>query len=118
MPWRLRVAAPARRDIKDLLLWSEEQFGAAARVRYEALVHAAIGNIREDPYRIGSRPMPEMPDIRNYHLRHSRMRARGVAGLVTSPRHLVFYRVSRAPDDILIVRVLHDAMDVKRYLGD
>jgi toxin ParE1/3/4 len=81
MPWRLRVAAPARKDIKDLLRWSEEQFGAAARGRYEALFRAAIGDIREDPYRIGSRPMPEIPGVRNYHLRHSRMGASGVAGL-------------------------------------
>jgi toxin ParE1/3/4 len=62
--------------------------------------------------------MPEIADVRSYHLRHSRTRASGVAGLVTSPRHLVFYRLSYDPPEILVARVLHDAMDAQRHIPE
>jgi len=116
MAWRLRVSATARSDIKALLRWSEEQFGAAARERYEALVNAALLDIGADPFRQGSRPVPRLTNARFYHLRHSRHRATGVAGIVTSPRHVVFYRVDDHQQRLTVIRVLHDAMEPRRHL--
>lgn len=74
---RLRLTHPARRDIADLLDWSAEHFGAAGRRRYEALLEAALRDIAADPGRPGSREEPQLgPDLRIYHIRLSRDRAR------------------------------------------
>jgi toxin ParE1/3/4 len=59
---------------------------------------------------------PELgPDVRSYHLRHSRDRARTEHGIVLRPRHFLLYRIARA-DLVGVGRVLHDAMEVERHL--
>jgi len=114
--YRLTEAAEA--DIVDVLAWSETQFGSAARIRYERLIVTALIDVATDPARPGSLARPELgPGVRSWHLRGSRERARGADGAVQRPRHFLIYR----PDDaalIIIGRVLHDAMEVERYLRE
>lgn len=113
---RLRLTAPARRDIAALLDWSAEHFGAAGRRRYEALLEAALRDITADPLRAGSREEPKLaPGLRIYHLRQSRDRAKLREGAVRSPRHILIYR--RTSEEIVtVLRVLHDAMDLVRHV--
>ena len=111
-----RLTGPAERDIAELLDWSGDNFGPAARRRYEALVAAALGDIAQDWQRIGSVQREDLGAGRRvYHLRHSRHRDRATTGIVQAPRHIVVYRLTSS-DIVTILRVLHDSMDLARHL--
>jgi toxin ParE1/3/4 len=111
-----RISRLAQADIIDLLTWTGSNFGEAARLRYEALLTTALHDVTTDPWRINSIARPELgSDVRSYHLRHSRDRARTEHGIVLRPRHFLLYRIARA-DLVGVGRVLHDAMEVERHL--
>ena len=111
-----RLAGIAQADIVDLLAWTDENFGEIARLRYERLLVTAFRDVAAEPERINSIARPELGEnVRSYHLRHSRERARTERGIVIRPRHLLLYRFARA-DLIGIGRVLHDAMEIDRHL--
>ncbi|WP_341962558.1 type II toxin-antitoxin system RelE/ParE family toxin [Pseudomonas sp. RC10] len=115
---RYRISQTALSDITDILRHSQVQFGSDARLRYQALLQAAIGDIARTPARIGSSIRDEIaPGLRSFHLIYSRTRAATVHGLVQKPRHVVFYRV--ANDHVIeIVRILHDAMEARLHLPE
>lgn len=107
----------ARNDIADILDHSAERFGQSARRRYALLLEIAFEDLGLDPLRAGTQERPELGDgIRIYHIRHSRKRAGESDGAVGAPRHLIAFR-RPSPDRLLIVRVLHDAMDMARHLS-
>ncbi|MDP3747810.1 MAG: type II toxin-antitoxin system RelE/ParE family toxin [Phenylobacterium sp.] len=111
-----RLTEAAETDIVEILAWSETQFGGAARRRYERLIVAALIDIATDPIRPGSIARPELgPDVRSWHLRSSRERARDSDGVVQRPRHFLIYRRVDAAL-IAIGRVLHDSMELERHL--
>jgi len=113
-----RLTDAAEVDIIDILAWSETQFGEAARTRYERLIVTALLDIAGEPARPGSLARPELgADVRSWHLRGSRERARGPDGVVQRPRHFLVYRFID-PALIVIGRVLHDAMELERHLRD
>ncbi|HTW28349.1 MAG TPA: type II toxin-antitoxin system RelE/ParE family toxin [Acetobacteraceae bacterium] len=113
-----RLSASAEADIIGLLAYTQDRFGETARRRYEALLVTALRDVASDPKRAGSIARPELgAGARSYHLRHSRDRASMPLGPVRRPRHLLVYRV-RPPDLVEIGRVLHDAMEIERHLGD
>jgi len=108
---RYRLSETAERELGEILAHTELQFGEAARLRYQALVAAALADISADPDCRGVRPRPEIGEgMRTYHLRHSRERARSPRGIVRVPRHFILYKVE--PDLIVVGRILHDAMDL------
>jgi toxin ParE1/3/4 len=108
-----RISRAAEADIVDILAWSQDQFGEQARQRYGKLIAAAIRDIAKDPTRSGSAERPELGNsVRSWHLRGSRYHTAG--DVVRRPRHFLIYRVE---NDILVVgRVLHDAMELRRYV--
>jgi toxin ParE1/3/4 len=112
------VLAPAARcDLINILAWSEERHGAAARARYGHLIATALRDLARDPHRPGSRELTsKRPGLLVYHVRHSRERARGADGGVRDPRHFILYRTSAQL--VTILRVLHDAMDLVRHLPE
>lgn len=106
----------AQNDIIDILAWTYDNFGEQARLRYEHLLVTALRDIAFDPQRIGSISRPELGDeVRSYHLRHSRDKARNETGIVRRLRHFLLYRIIQA-DMIGIGRVLHDAMDLEHHV--
>ena len=110
-----RLAASAEEDIIELLAYTQANFGEVARVRYERLLVTALRDIAADPMRPGSITRTELGNnVRSYHLRHSRDRARTDQGIVRRPRHLLLYRA--AIDVIGVGRVLHDVMELERHL--
>lgn len=112
---RYRLSAAAQADLVDILGWTHENFGAAARKRYEALIAAALRDIAAQPDRAGSIERPELGvGVRSWHLRLSRERARTETGIVRRPRHFLIYRAEG--EWIVIGRVLHDAMELARHL--
>ena len=113
-----RIAASAREDIIVLLADSELEHGEVGVQRHEALLSTALRDISIDPVLRGSAARTDLgPDVRTYHLRHGRERARIACGIVRQPRHLILYRAA-SPDVVGIGRVLHDAMEIGRHVPD
>ncbi|PBB19562.1 type II toxin-antitoxin system RelE/ParE family toxin [Mesorhizobium sp. WSM4313] len=112
-----RLSAAAKEDIVQILAYTEVNFGEIARVRYEGLLIAALRDIAADPERVGSIARADLGNnIRSYHLRYSRDRARTEHGIVLRPRHFLLYRMTL--EVIGIGRVLHDAMELRRHLPE
>lgn len=110
---RYRLTDAAQADIVSILAWSHEQFGQEARQRYEALIAAAIRDAASRSDEAGQIARPELGDeVFSWHLAQSRSRSRG--GTVHRPRHFL---ICRRDGDVLVVgRVLHDAMELRRHL--
>ena len=115
-PWKMILAPAAEADLAEILAWSAEAFGDAARRRYAALIVQAIGDLAADPARAGAKTRPEIAaDVHTYHLAHSRNRVPPDAGRVITPRHFLIFRL-RGGSALEIVRVLHDSMDLAGHL--
>ena len=113
----LRYLPAAKKDIKDVLKWSTENLGEAAAKRYQQLISVALSEIAADPALNHSYEVRGLPTgIRLYHLRHSRNHAAVGGQIVKTPCHFVAYLVRDA--DTLIVRVLHDRMEIARQVGE
>ena len=90
---RLRISDAARTDVINQLAWIHEQFGEAARLRYEALIVAALRDVATKPERPGSIARPELGvDVRSWHLRLSRDRA--ATGAVWSAGHVTSWSIA------------------------
>ena len=110
-----RLPASAQADVVDILAWTQEQFGEAARQRYERLIVAALRDVAAQADSPGSIERPELgAGVRSWHLRLSRGRVDAAGGVVRRPRHFLIYRVE--PGRLVVARVLHDAMDLARHL--
>lgn len=109
-----RLTHAARTDIVSIIAWSHEQFGEGARKRYETLIATAIRDAAASRSEDGGRaPRPELGEgVFSWHL--SRSRARAPGGTVHRPRHFLICR--RDGDTLVIGRVLHDAMDLRRHV--
>lgn len=113
--FRYRLSNAAQGDVLEILGWTHERFGEAARLRYESLIVAALRDVASQPDRPGSLARPELgAGVRSWHLRLSREQAkRGVAS-VHRPRHFLVYRLQHGL--VVVGRVLHDAMELARHL--
>ena len=94
---RYRLPDAAQADVIDILAWTQEQFGEAARLRHESLIVAALRDVATQPDRAGSIERPELgAGVRSWHLRLSRDHAATGAGVVRRPRHVLIYRFDPA----------------------
>lgn len=112
---RIRLSDAAQADVVDILVWTQEQFDAAARTRYESLIVAGLRDVAAQPDRSGSIERPELgAGVRSWHLRLSRNHPGTGAVGVRRPRHFLIYRVEFK---LLVVgRVLHEAMELAQHL--
>lgn len=110
---KYRLTHAAQADIVSILAWSDDRFGAEARKRYEALIATAIRDAAMSSDDVGRTARPELGDgVFSWHLARSRTRSPG--GTVHRPRHFL---ICRRDGDVLVVgRVLHDAMELRRHL--
>ena len=114
--WKAILAPAAEADLAEILAWSAEAFGDAARLRYAALIVRAIEDLAADPARAGVEERPEIAaKAQTYHLAHSRNRVPAAVGRVITLRHFLIFRL-RGDSAVEIVRVLHDSMDLARHL--
>ena len=115
-PWKVILAPAAEADLAEILAWSADAFGDAARRRYATLIVQAIEDLTVDPARVGVETRPEIAaGVQTYHLARSRNRVPPAAGRVITPRHFLIFRLRR-DSAVEIVRVLHDSMDLARHL--
>lgn len=96
---QLELSAKAAADIDDILDYTYARFGAAqAESHYDSL-RRCFQMLRENPA-IGRLRTAVQPPLRSHHHR----------------KHIVFYDILE--DHILIVRVLHERMDIERHLRE
>lgn len=89
--------------------------GAEARVRYRALLNAALRLLADDPENPSTRERGEfVSGLRAFHIRHARKASRGKP--VAEPVHVIYFR-SAEPNLIEVVRVLHERMEPERRLS-
>jgi plasmid stabilization system protein ParE len=70
---RYRLTRSARGDIGSILRTSEERRGRTARLRYSALLLAAMRRVAEDPEGRSTADRGDVrPGVRSFHIRHSR----------------------------------------------
>lgn len=113
--FRYRLSDAAQGDVLSILAWTHEQFGEAARLRYESLIVAALRDVASEPDRPGSLARPELgAGVRSWHLRLSRDHVKPGVGVVRRPRHFLVYRSE--PALVVVGRVLHDAMELAGHL--
>lgn len=112
---RYRLSDPAKADIASVLRSSEAMHGPQARVRYRALLTAALRRIASDPKGLSTVDRSELfAGLRSLHIRHCRAESREAP--VGDPVHVIFYRAGE-PGLVEIVRVLHDRMEPSRHVG-
>ncbi|UGV25986.1 type II toxin-antitoxin system RelE/ParE family toxin [Rhodopseudomonas boonkerdii] len=112
---RYRLSEPAKADIAAILRTSETMHGADARLRYRALLTAALRRIAVRPTVSVSVDCSDLfAGLRSYHIRHSRNHSREAP--VGHPVHVIFYRTQGA-GIIEVVRVLHERMLPGRHVG-
>lgn len=112
---RYRLTKSAKGDLSSILRTSEERHGRDARMRYSALLLAAMRRLTLDPEgRSTSDRSDVRPGIRSFHIRHSRNESRDAP--VGDPVHVIYYRAVE-PGLVEIVRVLHERMEPSRHIG-
>ena len=57
---KLIVTAPARSDLRDIRRDTFNRYGEGTAAAYDALLKQALRDIRDDPYRPGSKERPEI----------------------------------------------------------
>lgn len=107
--WRVRLAAAAEADFRNILLWTSENFGAKQARTYSATLSVALRDLTEGPIKSGATPRNDIGKG-IYALHVARHRRKG--------RHFVVFRVGRDINGELIdvLRLLHDAMDLPRHV--
>ena len=113
---KLSITDPARSDLIDIRRFTLNQYGRTTADAYGTLLKQAMRDIREDPFRPGSKERPEIGEnIRSYRTALSRDRA---ASGIKSPRHFILYFLPNE-DVVAVSRVLHDSRDLARHIpGD
>src|SRR5262245_54205699 len=111
---RYRLTASAKADIASTLLRSEEIHGKQARIRYRALLMAALHHVAANPGGPMTSDRTELGSgVHSFHTRHSRRQSREAR--VASSVHVVIYRALR-PGVVEIVRVLHERMEASQHI--
>lgn len=108
----LAIGRSARLDIDGILEESADRWGAVAADRYRRLLDLAFAELQADKEPPASKPSG-VADLRLFALRFPARRLPRTHA-VRSPPHVIAYRSS--PTQVQIVRVLHDRMDLPRYL--
>ena len=108
MIWRL--SRRASRDVDSVLRYTGRKFGPRQVGSYGDLIREAVARVARGPYGLGTRARDDLrPGCRSFHVAR-------IAGRSRAARHIVFYRV--AADEVIVLRVLHDAMNPRRYRFD
>jgi toxin ParE1/3/4 len=104
----LLLSREAARDYDHVVGWTAENFGARQAQAYKDLIASALREIASDPGCAGSRSREDVgPGYRTLHIARGRRRG----------RHLILYR-RQNEDRILVVRILHESMDLPRHLTE
>ena len=101
-------SSAASEDVSDTYAWTYEHFGEAQVKRYDKLIKLAVQEISLHPDGPIAREHPLIhPDARVIHLARTGLHA----------KHFLLFRHTD-DGEIEIGRLLHDSMDLPKYLPD
>lgn len=106
--WQIQLVDEAERDFAEIIEYTVSNFGIRQAKVYEATLTSALNALRAGPNPRDSAKRDELGvGIRSLHVARSGRRG----------RHLIIYR--ELPGRIIeVVRILHDAMDLKRHVSE
>ena len=109
--WRVRLTGVSEADIRDIVLWTANRFGEVQARVYADTLSRAMQVLAEGPTVPGARRRDDIADG---------VMALHVARDGRKGRHVLVYRVGVPSDPpvIDVLRVLHDAMDLRRHVGE
>jgi toxin ParE1/3/4 len=108
---RYRLTEVADEDIENILRQSARQFGPLQRDKYASLIEKALDMVAVDPERPGSRDRSDLAHgLRSFRLELAAGR-RGAAS------HALYY-LRDEQEGLIIVRVLHDAMEPALHIDE
>ena len=94
-----RVSKAAQKDIREIGLYTQREWGAAQRRTYLSGMERQFENIAQSPFLAAERK-EFTPPVR----------------ILPYERHLIVYLIE--DDGIFIVRILHASMDIPAHLSD
>lgn len=107
--WTVRLSAAAEADYREILRWTVNTFGVAQAKVYAETLASALQALTAGPTIVSSKERDDIGE--NIWTLH-------VARNGRKGRHFVMFRVksSQGQDVIDVLRLLHDSMDLQRYL--
>ena len=106
-PWTVTLTAAAEADFQNIVAWTLEQFGDRQARIYAEILSSAIVALADGPTIVGARERREIGEGL-FTLHVSRNGRKG--------RHFVLFRVRRSKRQVEILRLLHDAMDLRLHV--
>ena len=111
---RVILTHSAEKDLKAILRATRRMFGDRQVTSYATILRQAFDLVAHDPFRPSTRAREELaPGLRSIHLQ-------AIAGRRGGASHVLFYAVvedTHVEPAILVVRVLHEAMEPKGRVG-
>lgn len=101
--WSIVLTKDADADIDDIVIWTSERFGARQAATYHERIAAGLDKLARDPFGPASK-------ARDHDLRRG-YRSLHLGG---RSRHILLYRIDGRR--VVIIRILHDGMDIARHL--
>ena len=105
--WSIRLAQAAERDFREIYEWTVSRFGTAQAEIYENAMVLTIEALQGGPMVVGVKVRDEIAaGLLSIQVRIERRKG----------RHFVFFRVSGTAREIVVLRILHVAMDPARHV--
>jgi toxin ParE1/3/4 len=109
--WTVRLSESAEHDYREILGWTQSQFGPQQAKIYADTIASALRDLGAGPSLIEAKPREDIgPGIHTLH----------VARKGRKGRHFVLFRIapSQVQQTIDVLRLLHDRMDLPRHVPD
>jgi toxin ParE1/3/4 len=104
--WTVRLTATAESDFQNIIAWTLKEFGDLQARNYADTLSAALVELTAGPTKVGARQRSELgKGLFTLHVARGRRNG----------RHFVLFRV-KGQLQIEVLRLLHDAMDLKLHL--
>jgi toxin ParE1/3/4 len=97
--YRIKLSFNAEQDLDDIALYTLKEYGQKQQDLYLSLIEQGFYTIAENPF-IGRGHSDLSDNIQIW----------------TVGKHIIVYTVNDKTDSICILRVLHQSVDVKRYV--
>ena len=105
--WPYGLSDAAERDYRDILAWTAMTFDAAQADRCNDALRTTLARLGKGPRAPGVLSHEELaPGLRAIRVKIGRRKG----------RHIVFFTVAESAREIIILRILHDAMDPGRHI--